>query len=108
MIQMDGGGRAGQENRPAAVRDPAAYIRLPSPEIEAGKAQDRNAALAVVAGTEKAASRIIQYPSDTDFNISTDIGRPLRRTRTLTHRLRSLKHPLRWLAFQVEEMARLE
>ena len=47
---MDGGGRDGRGNRPAAVRDPAAYIRLPSLEIEAGKAQDRNAALAVVAG----------------------------------------------------------
>jgi hypothetical protein len=32
------------------VGDPAAYIRLPSPKIEAGKAQHRNAALAVVAG----------------------------------------------------------
>jgi Recombinase len=45
------------------VRDPAAYIRLPGQEIH-GKAQDRNADLAVVAGRR----RIIEYPSDNDFN----------------------------------------
>jgi hypothetical protein len=70
---MDGGGRDGRGNRPAAVRDPAAYIRLPGPEIENGTAQDRNALAVVAGGGGEAASRIIEYPSDADFNISTGI-----------------------------------
>jgi len=44
---LHGMGRDGRGDRPATVRDPAAYIRLPVPKIEAGKAQDRNAALAL-------------------------------------------------------------